>query len=287
MVHEHAGEAVADRALHQRRGDGGVHATGQGANGAAVADLLAHLLDELLRDVGSGPVLLQAGDLGEEAGEHLLAVRGVHDLGVVLHAGELLVHALEGGHRCARGGRGDGKALRRLGDGVAVRHPHRVLVRGVGVEHAAVDKHIGAAVLPGPGLGDLAAERLGHDLEAVADAKDGQVQLEDLRVQLRGTLGVHRRRAAGEHQRGRVFLAHLSGGDGGRDDLGVNASLAHAAGDELRVLGAEVDDKNGAILRSSHGTESSPRPRRGTTRAQLALSTAAYCGADDPICPCA
>ena len=36
-----------------------------------------------------------------------------------------------------------------------------------------------------------------------------------------------------------------------RHDLGVDVGLAHAAGDQLGVLGAEVDDENRA--RSSHG----------------------------------
>ena len=78
---------------------------------------------------------------------------------------------------------------------------------------------------------------------------DGESEQRD--VERRRPLGVHRRRAAGEHQRGRVFLAHLSGGDGGRDDLGVNASLAHAAGDELGVLGTEVDDEDRVLESTS------------------------------------
>ena len=252
VVHEHAGEAVADGALHQRRRDSGIHATGQGANGAALADLLAHVRDQLLGDVGGGPVLLQAGDVGEEAGEHLLAVRGVHDLRVVLHAGELAGGVLERGHRRARGGGGDLEALRRLRDGVAVGHPHGVLGLESGVEHAAVDTHLRAAVLARTGLGHLAAERAGHDLEAVANAEDRQPQLEDLLVELRRALCVHRRRAAGENQRLRVLLADFCGGDGGRNHLGENVRLAHTAGDQLRVLRAEIEDKDWAGLRSIH-----------------------------------
>ena len=41
MVDEHAGETVADGALHERRGDRGVHPAGQPADRPAVADLLA------------------------------------------------------------------------------------------------------------------------------------------------------------------------------------------------------------------------------------------------------
>jgi hypothetical protein len=32
------------------------------------------------------------------------------------------------------------------------------------------------------------------------------------------------------------------------DELGVDTALAHASGDQLRVLAAEVDDEDGALL---------------------------------------
>ena len=41
VVDEDAGELVADRAVHERGGDGGVDAAGERADDAAVADLLA------------------------------------------------------------------------------------------------------------------------------------------------------------------------------------------------------------------------------------------------------
>ena len=40
------------------------------------------------------------------------------------------------------------------------------------------------------GLGDRAAERLGHRLEAVADAEDRDAGVEQRRVELRGAVGV-------------------------------------------------------------------------------------------------
>ena len=47
------------------------------------------------------------------------------------------------------------------------------------------------------------------------------------------------------------FLARdLLGGDRVRHDLAVDARLAHPAGDQLRVLGAEVDDEHGALHRA-------------------------------------
>lgn len=256
VVDEHAGQTITDGALHECGGHGGVHTAGQRADRVAVADLLAHALDELLGDVGGGPVLLQTRDVGEEAGEHLLAVRRVQHLGVVLDAGHALLGALEGGHRRASGGRGGGEAPRGLGHGVAVAHPDLVGVLEALVQHAGVDGEVGAAVLAAARGGDGAAELLRHDLEAVADAEDGQAQLQDLRVRGGRTVSVDGGGPAGEDEGSGVLLAHLVGGDGVGHDLGVDAGLAHATRDELRVLGTEVHDEDGAVLsldRLRHG----------------------------------
>lgn len=55
MVDEHTRQPVTDGTLHQRRGHRGVHAAGQSADGVAVADLFAHLLDQRLGDAGGRP----------------------------------------------------------------------------------------------------------------------------------------------------------------------------------------------------------------------------------------
>ena len=45
----------------------------------------------------------------------------------------------------------------------------------------------------------------------------------------------------------RVLRRDLGGRGRVRDDLAVDARFAHAARDQLRVLGAEVDDEDGAL----------------------------------------
>ena len=78
MVDVHAREAVADRLLHDRGGDGGVHAAGETADGSAgLADLLLDPRDLLLGDVADGPALAALGDVPEEVLEDPLAVLGV------------------------------------------------------------------------------------------------------------------------------------------------------------------------------------------------------------------
>ena len=88
VVDEDAGQLVADRPLHERRGHCRVDAAGQPADHALVADLRADPLDLLLDDVDHRPGRPAAGDVVEEVLEHLLAVRGVQHLGVELHPGQ-------------------------------------------------------------------------------------------------------------------------------------------------------------------------------------------------------
>ena len=102
VVDEDAGQPVADGALHQRRGHRGVHAAGQPADRPAVTDLVAHLLDQRVGDVGGRPRRADTGELVQEPAEHLLAVRRMQHLGVVLHTGQPAGAILERRHRGAR-----------------------------------------------------------------------------------------------------------------------------------------------------------------------------------------
>ena len=86
VVDEHARELLADRAVHEQRGDRGVDAAGEPADDRAVADLRADAADLFLDDRGRRPGALAAADLGQEAREDLLAVGRVDDLGVELDA---------------------------------------------------------------------------------------------------------------------------------------------------------------------------------------------------------
>ena len=54
----------------------------------------------------------------------------------------------------------------------------------------------------------------------------------------------HRLRSTGEHDSARAEGAHFVAIHVPRQDLAVDAALAHAAGDELRVLRAEVEDQD-------------------------------------------
>ena len=115
---------------------------------------------------------VDARDVVQEPAQDLLAVRGVP----APRGGTARRRAAGRFSKAATGAPallGDHvEALRGLGDRVAVAHPHRLVGRQVLVQLPAVGRQFGAAVLTGAGVGDHAAEGLGHRLEAVADAED-------------------------------------------------------------------------------------------------------------------
>ena len=248
VVDEHAGQLVAHRALHQRRGDRRVDATGQPAQHVPVADLRADPGDLLLDDVERGPRRPAARALEQEPLEHLPPVLGVQHLGVELHAVERPARVLERRHRRDARRRRDREAGRGLRDRVPVRHPHRLLGGQPVEEHAGVDDGEGRTpVLGGPRTRHGPAQRGGHRLEAVADAEGRYPRVEEARGDLRGAGRVDAGRAAGQDHGLGTARADLLRRDGVRNDLGVDAALAHPAGDELRVLRAEVDDQHHVV----------------------------------------
>ena len=76
----------------------------------------------------------------------------------------------------------------------------------------------------------------------------GIAELEQRRIDARRVVGVDGRRPAAQDERVRIAGAHRLGRDRVADELGVDAALAHAPRDQLRVLPAEVDDENRPIL---------------------------------------
>ena len=251
VVHEHAGELAAHRLGQQGGGHGGIHAAGQGQQHLAAAHLLPDGLDGALLVVAHGPVALGAADLIEEVADHVHAVLGVIDLRVVLHPVEAPLLVGNGHVGAGVGVGGEGEALGHLGHVVPVAHPGDAPLRQAFEELAGgVVIGLGLAVLPGGvlvGLGHLAAQGVGHELAAIADAQHRHAQLKDGRVGLGRARLIDGVGAAGEDeadglhsaeflQRGRVGL-----------DLAIDAALAHPAGDELVVLAAEIQDNHGLM----------------------------------------
>ncbi len=146
------------------------------------------------------------------------------------------------------GAAGDDEALREADDVVAMAIPDFEAARD-GVEELgfAFAFELGAAVLAALGFLDVAAESVGHPLHAVADAEDGNAEAQDFGIADGGVFIVDGTGAAGEDDadgvvRADVFDFGVAGEDGGED-----FELADAAGDELGVLAAEIEDDDALL----------------------------------------
>ncbi len=89
-----------------------------------------------------------------------------------------------------------------------------------------------------------AAELLRNQLGAVTDAENRDAELVDGGVEPRCTFDMHALRSPGEHDGARGPIGDLRRGDVVGHDLGVHPQLTYTAGDQLGVLGPEVDDQD-------------------------------------------
>ena len=218
-----------------------------------------------------GPVAGGAGDGADEVAQERGAVRRVHDLGMELHRVEA---ARRVGDR--REGRvvGDADHLeagRQAGDAVAVAHPYGVALALAPhpLEQGRVGDHLdlGAAELAVMPRLDGAAELRRHGLLAVADAEHRHARLEDALRRARRGVARHRFRPARQDDALRLHLAKSLFGRLEGHDLRIDALLAHAPGDQLRHLRAEIDDQD-LVVGLRHGGCLSDRgtPRNASRR---------------------
>ena len=172
----------------------------------------------------------------------------VHDLGVELHAIEAPGFVGDGGE--GRGGAsGDRREAGRQGRHlVAVAHPDRHLLadpeRPVEERRFVQELDRGPAELAGRAGQDLAAELRAHRLLAVADAEDRHAELEDGSGRPGAGRLVGRGRSAGQDDGRRLEPADMLVVERAGMDLAIDPELAQAAGDQLRILRAEVENQD-------------------------------------------
>ena len=135
-------------------------------------------------------------------------------------------------------------AGRRL-DVVAVAHPDRLDRAEAAEEPAARDLHGRAAVLAPRRAADAPAEALRDPHHPVAEPEDRDSEIEELRVALRRPVVVDARGAAREDDPLRRQPRDLLRLRVERKDDRADPRLADPPGDDLRVLGAEVEDDDG------------------------------------------
>ena len=174
--------------------------------------------------------------------QHLLAVFGVGDLGMELHAVEpaaLVTH--RGGGTFVGDGDG-GEALRRMGDVVVVAHPANTFGGNIGKEDVVARVDLDLAVLTAVlSTLDHAACHVCHQLTAVADAEDRNTCVKNCRIKV-GRVGIGY--AVGTSRKDdaavvlgfdlidRDFIVRL--------DLGIDVLLTNTTRDQLVILTAEI-----------------------------------------------
>ena len=182
----------------------------------------------------------------DEAAEQILPAWRVVDFRVELDGVQAGVGRLKGGHRSVGRGGGHHGTGRWLGDGVEVAHPNRVGAAS-SVNHKSArfgNDQVGAAVLSPLVAAHRAPPLVRDELGAVADTQDGHAEFIDAGVDARGTVHVDRGRPATENDPGRCPGGELLSRQVVGNDLAIDVGLTHPSGDELRVLGPEVDDQD-------------------------------------------
>ncbi len=143
VVDEDAGEPVADRALHERRGDRGVDAAGQAADRPARSPIcVADPLDLLLDDVDHRPGRRQPAMSCRKCSSTCWPCSVCSTSGCHCTPARPRVDVLERRDRGAVGRGEHVKPVGRRGDRVAVGHPDRVLGGDVGEQGAAARRRV-------------------------------------------------------------------------------------------------------------------------------------------------
>src|ERR1700712_3104187 len=253
VVDEDAGQLITDGLVQQRRDHRGVDTAGQAEQYVVGTDLGTHLSDGVFSDLRRGPQRFATADVEDEARQDATALLGVGHFRMELHAVVATGIVGHAGDRAAWGAGQNVELSRHLGDLVTVAHPHVETEQAVSVdmifdavEQAALANHIDTGITEFTQFGtfDLAAQLLSHGLHAVADTEDRNTQVKYGLRAARAVGFVHGLGATGEDDafRGKFanrFVVHVE-----RVQLAVHTDLTHAAGDQLGVLGTEVEDQD-------------------------------------------
>ena len=180
----------------------------------------------------------------DEIGDDFPAARRVDDFGMELQA-EKFPGAIFDGRVFGIFRDGDRlEPVRQFRELVAVRIPDLQRFRQPAEQRArrVLHRERALAVFTLQALLDLAAEKLGEQLHAVADAEHGHAERENIFVRQRRVRGINAGRAAGQND-----SARLQRGDFHRrrvvaQDDRIHVALADAARDDLRVLRPKIQN---------------------------------------------
>ena len=227
--------------MDHHRGDRAVHAARKRAKHLLLPYLFTESGDRFLHKGIHGPVPRRAAHVIEERPQHLVALGGVLHFEMELHGIEISRAVLHRGNRAGFTVSGRNKSLRQSGNIIGVAHPDNGIFRYAGKKRGlSVSGNSGLAVFPDGRRLHLAAQKVRHELRAVADAQHGHAQRKDLRRIFRGCFLIDAVGAAGENNADIPLIPNGFNGSGEGLYLGIYAQIAHSSGDELVVLPSEI-----------------------------------------------
>ncbi len=220
------------------------------------ADFLERSFDESPHRPGAGV----AADPIEEIAQDRRAIGRVRHLGVKLETINRQPVMAGRGDRARRGGGQRDEIGTQVLDLVAVTHPDDNLTRDIlkqrlsRIDHAAG----GAAELACRGRNDLGTQIQARQLHPVANPQDRHAQREDPRIAAGSAGFVDAGRSPRKNQGERVELAHALGRNVMTDNPRIGVPFADAPGDQLNVLGPEIENEHGTRRRVEirHGVPS-------------------------------
>ena len=200
-------------------------------------------------ELGHFPVRSAGAYVENEMAEDFGTARGMDHLGVELKSVDAAGGASHGGDRTGAG-LGDGGKFRWHGaDLVAMAHPDVILGRHAGKQGLFVQHgDPGAAVFPGGAGLDFTAQHAGGHLHAVTDAEDGDAQIINRGISQRGARLKHAGRATGQDDPGRLAARQFGCGGVIPDDFRIHLLFADPAGNQLGVLGSDIEDGNPILM---------------------------------------
>ena len=171
---------------------------------------------------------------------------------MVLHTVKTACFIADGDIRAGGGARGKGETVGCGLHVVAVAHPCYAAV-GQPLEQlaACVKKSLCFAVFTRAGIAcgnDSAAQVMRDELAAVADAEHGNACVKERGINVRRLLEIYAVWAAGKDESDGFHGQKVGQRRGEGLYLAVNAALAHAAGDELIILPAKVEDDDRLVI---------------------------------------
>ena len=247
LIHKHTGQLISHGPGDEARRHGGIHAAGQAKDDLLVPDLLPEGGHGILDEGVHPPGALAMAYIVQEIPQDLLAVFTVGDLGMELDGIELLFGVFHGRHRADLGVGCDPEALGNRRNSIRMAHPDHALggdtLQQAGV--GGVQQEADFAVLAGFRSDDAAAAHPGGELGAVADAEDGDAQLQHLGVIVGRRHVIDAVGAAGEDDAAVAGGEDFLRGDAVIGlDFGVDVQVTNPAGNQLVVLAAEVQNED-------------------------------------------